>query len=58
MPSDKRNIEKTSNVDKVFGNHEPPLDVILQLCKKSIPENGKDPGYFSLRHKMVFSLDQ
>ena len=46
VPSDKRNIEKTSNVDKVFGNHEPPLDVILQLCKKSIPENGKDPGYF------------
>ena len=36
VPNDKRNIEKTSNVDKVFGNHEPPLDVILQLCKKSI----------------------
>ena len=46
IPKNKRNIEKTSNVDKVFGNHEPPLDVILQLCKKSIPENGKDPGYF------------
>ena len=46
IPKSKRNIEKTSNIDKVSGNHEPPLDVILALCKKSIPENGKDPGYF------------
>ena len=46
VPKNKRNIEKTSNVDKVSGNHEPPLDVCLELCKKSIPETGKDPGYF------------
>jgi hypothetical protein len=25
-------------------NHH--LDVCLELCKKSIPETGKDPGYF------------
>ena len=40
------NIEESSNVDKVSGDHDSPLDVILQLCKKSIPANGKDPGYF------------
>ena len=46
VPKDKRDIEKTSTLDKVVGNHEPPLDVILGLCKKSTPANGKDPGYF------------
>ena len=40
------NIEESSNVDKVSGDHDSPLDVILQLCKKSIPAEGKDPGYF------------
>ena len=42
----KINVEKTQNQDKVKGNHLPPLDVIQKLCKKSIPEKGKDPGYF------------
>lgn len=46
IPRSKQFIEKTSNNDKIDGNNEPPLDLILELCKKSIPENGKDPGYF------------
>ena len=46
VPKNKQFIEKTSNQDKVGGNNELPLDVILQLCKKSIPENGNDPGFF------------
>ena len=46
ISDDKINVEKTQNQDKVKGNHQPPLDVIQKLCKKSIPEKGKDPGYF------------
>ena len=53
---DKRDIEKTSTLDKVVGNHEPPPDVILGLCKKSTPTNGKDPAFFSLKHKMDSNL--
>ena len=49
-------IEKTSNQDKVGGNNELPLDVILQLCKKSIPENGNDPGYFFFETKSGFKF--
>jgi hypothetical protein len=31
VPKNKRNIEKTSNVDKVFGNHEPPLRRLFRV---------------------------
>ena len=43
---DKLDIEKTQNQDKVKGNHQGALDCILKMCKKSIPAEGKDPGYF------------
>ena len=43
---DKLDIEKTQNQDKVKGNHLGALDCILKMCKKSIPAEGKDPGYF------------
>ncbi len=49
-------IEKTSNRDKISGNNELPLDVILQLCKKSIPETGNDPGYFFFETKSGFKF--
>ena len=39
-------IEGTQNKDKIKGNHRGALDVIQKMCKKSIPANGKDPGYF------------
>ena len=39
-------IEGTQNKDKIKGNHCGALDVIQKMCKKSIPANGKDPGYF------------
>ena len=42
----KLNIEKTKNQDKIKGNHQGALDCILKMCKKSIPAEGKDPGYF------------
>ena len=47
-------IENTSNEDKVSMNHDAPLDAIVKLCKKSIPENGKDPGYFFFETKSGF----
>ena len=56
VPKSKQFIEKTSNQDKVGGNNELPLDVILQLCKKSIPENGNDPGYFFFETKSGFKF--
>ena len=56
IPKDKRDIEKTSTLDKVVGNHEPPLDVILGLCKKSTPANGKDPGYFFFETQSGFKF--
>ena len=56
VPKDRQFIEKTSNQDKVGGNNELPLDVILQLCKKSIPENGNDPGYFFFETKSGFKF--
>ena len=54
IPKNKQFIEKTSNNDKVSGNHETPLDVVLQQCKKSIPIDGKDPGYFFFETKSGF----
>tara|TARA_B100000282_G_scaffold60775_1_gene40651 strand:+ start:1528 stop:2829 length:1302 start_codon:yes stop_codon:yes gene_type:complete len=54
IPKDKQFIEKTSNNDKVSGNHETALDVILQQCRKSIPVDGKDPGYFFFETKSGF----
>ena len=46
ISKDKLDIEKTQNQDKVKGNHLGALDCILKMCKKSIPAEGKDPGYF------------
>jgi len=46
ISKDKLNIEKTKNQDKIKGNHQGALDCILKMCKKSIPAEGKDPGYF------------
>ena len=46
ISEDKLNIEKTKNQDKIKGNHQGALDCILKMCKKSIPAEGKDPGYF------------
>ena len=43
---DKLDIEQTQNQDKIKGNHQGALDCILKMCKKSIPAEGKDPGYF------------
>ena len=56
VPKSRQFIEKTSNQDKVGGNNELPLDVILQLCKKSIPETGNDPGYFFFETKSGFKF--
>ena len=46
ISKDKLDIEKTQNQDKIKGNHLGALDCILKMCKKSIPAEGKDPGYF------------
>jgi len=46
ITKDKLDIEKTQNQDKIKGNHCGALDVIHKMCKKSIPAEGKDPGYF------------
>ena len=46
ISEDKLNIEKTKNQDKIKGNHLGALDCILKMCKKSIPAEGKEPGYF------------
>ena len=46
ITKDKLDIEKTQNQDKIKGNHCGALDVIQKMCKKSIPAEGKDPGYF------------
>tara|TARA_Y100001954_G_C15799085_1_gene599106 strand:- start:1031 stop:2332 length:1302 start_codon:yes stop_codon:yes gene_type:complete len=46
ISEDKLDIEKTQNQDKIKGNHRGALDVIQKICKKSIPAEGKDPGYF------------
>jgi len=43
---DKLDIEQTQNQDKIKGNHQGALDCILKMCRKSIPAEGKDPGYF------------
>ena len=39
-------IEGTQNQDKIKGNHLGALDCVLKMCKKSIPADYKDPGYF------------
>ena len=46
ISEDKLNIESTKNQDKIKGNHHAPLDVVTKMCKKSIPADYKDPGYF------------
>jgi len=40
------NIHGTENNLKITGNNEPLLDTINELCPKSVPEGGGDPGYF------------
>ena len=42
----KENIHDTENNMKITGKNEPLLDTINELCPKSIPEGGGDPGYF------------
>lgn len=42
----KENIHNTENNLKITGNNEPLLDTINELCPKSVPEGGGDPGYF------------
>jgi len=42
----KENIHGTENNMKITGKNEPLLDTINELCPKSIPEGGGDPGYF------------
>ena len=57
VPESLVDIEPTSNSDKVHGNFEAPLDVILKLCKKSIPADGtQDPGYFFYETKSGFKF--
>ena len=46
ISEDKLDIEKTQNQDKIKGNHLGALDCVLKMCKKSIPADYKDPGYF------------
>ena len=56
-PESLVDIEPTSNSDKIHGNFEAPLDVILKLCKKSIPADGaQDPGYFFYETKSGFKF--
>ena len=54
ISEDKLNIEKTKNQDKIKGNHLGALDCILKMCKKSIPAEGKDPGYFFFETQQGF----
>ena len=42
----KENIHDTENNMKITGKNEPLLDTINELCPKSVPEDGGDPGYF------------
>ena len=42
----RENIHNTENNMKITGKNEPLLDTINELCPKSIPEGGGDPGYF------------
>ena len=57
VPESLVDIEPTSNSDKIHGNFEAPLDVILKLCKKSIPADGaQDPGYFFYETKSGFKF--
>ena len=39
-------IETTKNQDKIKGKNQPPLDVVTKMCRKSIPAEYKDHGYF------------
>tara|TARA_B100000214_G_C23968144_1_gene628762 strand:+ start:643 stop:2013 length:1371 start_codon:yes stop_codon:yes gene_type:complete len=55
LPFKPKNIEKTSNVLKVSGNNEVPLDVILKLCPKAVPIDG-DPGYFFFENSEGFNF--
>ena len=43
--SNKSNIEDTQNNEQVTGRSRSPFEIILDLCKKSIPVTG-DPGFF------------
>jgi len=43
--SNKSNIEDTQNNEQVTGRSRSPFEIILDLCKKSIPVVG-DPGFF------------
>ena len=46
ISKDKLDIETTKNQDKIKGKNQPPLDVVTKMCRKSIPAEYKDPGYF------------
>ena len=46
ISKDKLDIETTKNQDKIKGKNQPPLDVVTKMCRKSIPADYKDPGYF------------
>tara|TARA_R100000278_G_scaffold117344_1_gene97275 strand:+ start:3474 stop:4928 length:1455 start_codon:yes stop_codon:yes gene_type:complete len=51
-----KNFHKTENTMKFTGNQEPPLDSILKLCPRSIPESGGDPGYFFFENSEGFNF--
>ena len=44
VPKNKRFIEDTQNNEQVTGRSRSPFEIILDLCKKSIPVTG-DPGF-------------
>ena len=45
IPENRRFIEDTQNNEQVTGRSRSPFEIILDLCKKSIPVTG-DPGFF------------
>ena len=45
VPQNRRFIEDTQNNEQVTGRSRSPFEIILDLCKKSIPVEG-DPGFF------------
>jgi len=45
IPSNRLNVEKTSNNYPFIGNNKSPFDVIMMLASKSVPTEG-NPGFF------------
>jgi hypothetical protein len=56
VPQNRILVDETENAYNFMGNTEDPFFVILNLASKSVPAQGKDPGYFFYETQKGFNF--